>query len=402
MDRGLDHCGCFGEGALGLGRFNALLTPLFRITILALTVRLFAASLGFASNLAFPLAHPQQFTVLARSDPFWDSFARYDSGWYFTIAHDGYRYIPDERNNLAFFPVYPLLMRYLGALLGGAQQHYYQAGIAISWAAFFLAMILLHRLARLDVDAESADRATLYAAVFPFAFFYGCVYLESLFLLLTLASFYGFRTGHWTLGSISGALAAATRPNGILIVPALAYIAWRQADADRSRQAAALAALAGICAGLGAYCAYVYSLSGSPLEWMHSIQRWNYHPGGTPWSPLVALARQLVRRPHDFLMEPNGLYDTLNGVTALIVLLSVPFVWTRLGTAYGLFMALNLALPLSSGEFEGLGRYCAVLFPFFIWLATCRVVMLQQIILIVSVSVYVLCLMLFVTLHPIF
>ena len=42
------------------------------------------------------------------------------------------------------------------------------------------------------------------------------------------------------------------------------------------------------------------------------------------------------------------------------------------GAGYGLFMLLNLCLPLSSGAFEGLGRYCSVLFPAFIWLATIR------------------------------
>ena len=31
--------------------------------------------------------------------------------------------------------------------------------------------------------------------------------------------------------------------------------------------------------------------------------------------------------------------------------------------AYGFFMLLNLWLPLSSGAFEGMGRYCSVLFP---------------------------------------
>ena len=35
-------------------------------------------------------------------------------------------------------------------------------------------------------------------------------------------------------------------------------------------------------------------------------------------------------------------------------------------------MAVNLWLPLSSGQVEGLGRYVAVMFPLFIWLATIR------------------------------
>jgi len=35
-------------------------------------------------------------------------------------------------------------------------------------------------------------------------------------------------------------------------------------------------------------------------------------------------------------------------------------------------MLVNLYVPLSSGAFEGLGRYCSVLFPAFIWLASIR------------------------------
>ena len=60
------------------------------------------------------------------------------------------------------------------------------------------------------------------------------------------------------------------------------------------------------------------------------------------------------------------------GVTALLFAASIPFVWRRFGAAYGLFMLLNLYVPLSSGAFEGLGRYCSVLFPAFIWLASIR------------------------------
>ena len=67
-----------------------------------------------------------------------------------------------------------------------------------------------------------------------------------------------------------------------------------------------------------------------------------------------------------------ALYDTLYGVTALLFAAAIPFVWRKFGAAYGLFMLLNLYVPLSSGAFEGLGRYCSVLFPAFIWLASIR------------------------------
>ncbi len=56
-------------------------------------------------------------------------------------------------------------------------------------------------------------------------------------------------------------------------------------------------------------------------------------------------------------------YDTLNAVTATAALLTVPFIWRRLGRGYAAMVVLGLLLPLSSGQFEGLGRYCSVLFP---------------------------------------
>jgi hypothetical protein len=114
----------------------------------------------------------------------------------------------------------------------------------------------------------------------------------------------------------------------------------------------------------------VYQLSGNPVEWAASITRWGYHPGGSPWLAPVQVAHRLVTHPYRYLTTDRmALYDTLYGVTGMLFVLAIPFVWRRFGAGYGLFMAANLWLPLSSGVFEGVGRYCSVLFPFFIWLA---------------------------------
>ena len=82
---------------------------------------------------------------------------------------------------------------------------------------------------------------------------------------------------------------------------------------------------------------------------------------------------RLVTHPYQYLAgDPLAPYDTLNGLAATLFLIAIPFVWRQFGAGYGLFMLANLWLPLSSGVFEGLGRYCAVLFPVFIWLAGVR------------------------------
>ena len=64
-----------------------------------------------------------------------------------------------------------------------------------------------------------------------------------------------------------------------------------------------------------------------------------------------------------------GPFDVLNGLFPMLIAITLPFVWWRFGIGYALLVAANLVLPLSSGQFEGLGRYTAVLFPVHFWVA---------------------------------
>ncbi len=377
--------------------------PLVRLLAFALTIRLLSAGLAFMANVVLPLDQPEQFTVMGRTHQFWDAFARYDSGWYWGIARDGYAYVEGGRSNLAFFPVYPLTMRAAGDLLGGRPRHFIYGGILVSWVMFALAVVMLYRLAREDLDDAGAWRAVVLASIFPFAFFFGVVYSESTFLALMVTSAFGFRSRRWWLGGAAGALAVCTRVNGIMALPALAWLAWRAAGTDRGQRLRAAAGLGIVVAGFAAWCGYVYALSGNPFEWAASITRWNYQPGQTPWQGLAGLVTAMATRPYSFLtLEHAAPYDLLNGATALGAVLAIPFVWRRFGAGYGLFMLLNLALPLSSGQFEGLGRYCSVLFPLPIWLATLRSPVVHSTLVAASAMIYMLCLALFTTVHPLF
>lgn len=335
-----------------------------RIVILALCFRLVSAAVGFIGNVAIPDHQNQGFSVMERPDPFWDRFARWDAGWYYGIASKGYVHVEGGRNNLAFFPVYPQLMGLAGRALGGTQQDFYFAGIIISWLSFAIAMPLLYRLARLDLSPEAATRATIYAAVFPSAYFFGVVYSEALFLLTLVGAALAFRTRRWAWAAVAAMVMTATRVNGVMFLPALALIGWYAADrSPRDRSFAMLAAACGL-AGIGGYSAFVYSQSGNPFEWYDSITRWGYHPGGNPISGLLAIAQELLTHPRQFIAtNPMAPYDTLNALAATGALIAVPFLWMRLGPAYALLVVLGLLLPLSSGAYEGLGRYCSVLFP---------------------------------------
>src|SRR5919106_2775023 len=220
------------------------------IFLAALAFRLVGAFIGFAANLIIPPFQNQHFTVLGEPHPFWDAFARYDSGWYYNIAEFGYMRGQGAGLKLAFFPLYPLLMRGLGLVLGAEREDFYFAGIVISWLAFAGAMVMLYKLARLDLDESAARRAAIYATLFPFAYFFGVVYSESVFFLALVTTAYAIRTRQWALAAVAGAAMTATRVTGLMAVPGLAWLAW-QAARDRSELVKAALAGAASLAGIG-------------------------------------------------------------------------------------------------------------------------------------------------------
>jgi hypothetical protein len=375
-----------------------------QLMLLVVALRVATALVAFLANVAFPLDRPEQFTVLGATHYFLDPFARYDAGWYFGIASRGYQWVEGGRNNLAFFPAYPWLMGVVGRFFGGTSADLYFGGIVVSWVASVVAAGFVYATARLDLSAERAWDAALLTFVFPFAFFFGVVYSEGLFLCGLAAAIFGLRTRRWWLGAAAGALVTATRVNGIMALPAFLWLAWHAAGPDPRARSRALLAGVATSAGFLAYCGFNWALTGDPFEWYHAITRWGYHPGTTvTTNPLSAFVSNLASRPYDYMVNEHAApYDVLNGLFPMLMAVTLPLLWWRLGAGYGLLIAANLALPLSSGQFEGLGRYCAVLFPFQIWLASVVPDRGRPLIFAGYGVLYAVALIMFTTLHSLF
>lgn len=369
-----------------------------------IALRVATALAAFFVNLTFPLARPEQFTMFGETHLFWDAFVRNDSGWYYGIASRGYEWVAGGRNNLAFFPAYPVLMGLLGRLFGGTQTDLYFAGIVISWVASVASAGFVFGYARQHLEREAAWHATLLTYVFPFAFFFGTVYAEALFLLGLSGALFALSTRRWGLAVVAGVLMTATRVNGIMAVPALMWIGWQSAGGGAPARLRGLAAGSAASLGFLGYCAYNYALTGDWFEWYHAITRWGYHPGSTfTGNPLVAFISNLATRPYTYLVEEHAApYDVLNGLFPLVMTAALPWVWRRLGGGAALLIAANLALPLSSGQFEGLGRYSAVLFPFQVWLAAATPEALRPLTYAFYGALYGLALTMFTNLHGIF
>jgi hypothetical protein len=211
----------------------------------------------------------------------------------------------------------------------------------------FLGLAVLHRLTATSFGSrEAARRTVLYVAVFPFAYFFTQVYTESLFLLTSVSAVAAAVAGRWGLAGLCGALAALTRPNGILVALPLGLLALsgRPRPAELARRAAALAL---VPLGLGAFCAVAYRLSGDPLGWLRAQAQWGYSVGNRPWVELMRLLDGLEKHGFYgyFFSAPLAPYYFVHGMVALAFVALTPSVFTRVGPALGAYVAVSLYVP---------------------------------------------------------
>ena len=337
--------------------------------------------------------------------------ARWDTGWYLGVAVEGYRWNPrsmDRQQNIAFFPMYPMLMRYTSLFVARDKLW---AGVIISMVSFFFASIYLFRLARQMIGGEAAGFAVALMATYPFALFYSAAYTESLFLLTIVAACYHFERDELWQAGVWGLIAGLTRPNGCLLSVVLALMAirplwssgWRPTwpptmQWTRLADRLATAALPGI--GMLIYSTYVFFLTGNPLQWARQNAAW-----GRVYRSLDMLVGQ-----HATLIGRDGLYeyastrtlDMLQAMAVIFVLVSVWGVFRRIGLAYAVMIVINVVPPLTMGGLLSMGRMTSLLFPTFIWLAAVLPATQRYAWITVFAALQALCAILFFTWYPLY
>jgi hypothetical protein len=289
--------------------------------------------------------------------------ARWDSVWYLAIANDGYP--ADDARRAAFFPLYPLLVRAANAVVGRPVI----AGALVSLACFAVALVLLQRLTALELGAPAA-RTTVWAlALFPGAVFFSAVYSEALYLALSVGCVYAARTGRWAWAGTAGALGAATRSAGVLLVVPLALMWLARADGGerRAREAAWIAL---VPAGLAAFCAALALSGGDALAPFRAQDIWFRHFAGPfvgVWDGTTAAWRGVHH-----LDDPASRADVVLFGFLVAAVPAVVGMLRRLPLAYSAYVLAALALPLSypvgPQPLMSLPRFLAVLFPLFMWL----------------------------------
>ncbi|QLE55213.1 mannosyltransferase family protein [Nostoc sp. TCL26-01] len=196
----------------------------------------------------------------------WEVFDAWDSVHYRAIATTGYEFVNDgKQHNLAFFPLFPLCIRFLMNL--GCS--FEAAGLLINNLAFLAALYWLYFWLKDFYGISVARWATAVVSWYPSSMFTGVVYTEGLYLFLSTAALRAFDQKQYGWMAIWGAMATATRPTGMAMIPAFAIAAWQERRPP-------IAYIAGLATATGVllfslYCAMEFH---DPLAFIAAQRGW--------------------------------------------------------------------------------------------------------------------------------
>lgn len=292
--------------------------------------------------------------------PWLFAWANFDGEHYLSIAQIGYKGLEQ-----AFFPVYPLLIRFFATPFGLNITSLTVTGILISHVAFITSLLLLFKLLVLDYPAKIALLTLGLILVFPTSFYLVSLYNEALFLSLSLASFLLARSEKWFWASLLGAISSATRIFGLILLPALLIEAWQQKMPLKKYFWIFFIPL-----GLLAYMYYQWIAVGDPLAFYH-LQKivGPQHESGITLMPQV-----YIRYIKMFLTTDisNPIFQTLvleffTGI--LFLFLPIYGYFKKVRLSYLFYGLVGFLLPTIQGSLSSVPRYVIILFPGFLVLA---------------------------------
>ena len=160
----------------------------FRVLIFAFSALMNEGIVDYDSSLDLPSSH----VPVAPPCNLLRSIVKWDSLYFLEVAHNGYMY---EKNH-AFFPFYPMLIRFFGEIIGlsglDIECSYILAGVLISWISFAAASEMMYSLSRVLFSETRAELSTYLFIVNPAGVFMSALYTTSLFSFLSISGLYFF------------------------------------------------------------------------------------------------------------------------------------------------------------------------------------------------------------------
>lgn len=286
-------------------------------------------------------------------------YYRWDSFWYTSIARSGYAFSTEHNSSIAFFPLYPLLIRATHGAIGG---HEDRLSLGLNVLLTFFSVLFLYRLARLDFADRPALTVVAVFLFFPPAYFFLSGYPEALFVFLAIASLYSARQKRWALAGLAAALLALTKPYGIFLWPTLLLeygmtSGWNPKVFLKRRDwwPLLLPPLA-----FGGFVLYNWFAFRTPFAFLDAQRTWG-RSLADPAAALIGEAQYYLGGGH--LLSGSRFPYLVYLASLAFSVVAFRLSWRRVRRTYLVFPGLILAAALLTGTLTSFGRYMLLGFP---------------------------------------
>ena len=208
-------------------------------------------------------------------------WVRWDANHYLRLAQNWYVNEGDPRFHLVFYPMYPLAVRIALPIFGGNAA---LAGTVLSNLFLTASCWALYEIVRMGAGRRGARRAVILLLLFPTSLYLSVPYSESIFLMLTLFSVLAARKQRLWLAVFFGALASASRIQGLFCAIPVFYEALKAESSAGRPRAGRVALRVGqvslIALGFAAYLFLNWKVSGNPFQFLiYQREHWSQTMG---------------------------------------------------------------------------------------------------------------------------
>lgn len=216
-----------------------------------------------------------------------DALVACDGLAYREILERGYSYRPDCASNVAYFPLFPLIARFVSSFSGLAPNPSLLLVTHASLVGTFVIFAAYLRM-RFPGDPHLQAYCILAFSFYPPSVFFRMAYSESLFVFLMTTALLGMCRGwKWPLVAACIALATATRPVGVAIIAP--FIFWAVHN-RKERWAVVFAGVALSLSGLFAWMLFQYCEYGDAFAFASTQQHWHVRDlPSTAWEGALRL-----------------------------------------------------------------------------------------------------------------